>query len=347
MGLGIDRMDERKGGRDDDIVRSAWGKLATNGRRRQRKGCGMSKVAFCFPGPGLARGRDGKGDRRGGPGGDGCLPTSAARLGPRPRRSSASTRRSRTSSRPRCSSRLSSRPAWRSWPRCARRDRAGRRRRALGRRVRGACVGRRARDRRGDRARPRAWARDGRGRPAASRLDGRDSRSRGRGGRDPVPKDRGRLARQLQLPRPDRDLGRERGRRGVVRRGREPRRSTSDQAEGLRCVPQPTRRAGCRSSQARGRRDSVPRPDRAVHVDRDRESRARRPACLAARRPADRARAVHAGCARARSRRRHDVRRGGAGNVLSGLVKRIDRSVRTIPVNDLASLEKAREALST
>ena len=36
----------------------------------------------------------------------------------------------------------------------------------------------------------------------------------------------------------------------------------------------------------------------------------------------------------------------GPGNVLSGLVKRIDRSVRTFSVNDLASLEKAREALS-
>lgn len=37
----------------------------------------------------------------------------------------------------------------------------------------------------------------------------------------------------------------------------------------------------------------------------------------------------------------------GPGNVLSGLVKRIDRGVRAISVNDLASLEKAREALST
>ena len=36
----------------------------------------------------------------------------------------------------------------------------------------------------------------------------------------------------------------------------------------------------------------------------------------------------------------------GPGTVLSGLVKRIDRSVRTISVNDLASLEKAKEALS-
>ncbi len=36
----------------------------------------------------------------------------------------------------------------------------------------------------------------------------------------------------------------------------------------------------------------------------------------------------------------------GPGNVLSGLVKRIDRSVRTFSVNDLASLEKACEALA-
>jgi [acyl-carrier-protein] S-malonyltransferase len=36
----------------------------------------------------------------------------------------------------------------------------------------------------------------------------------------------------------------------------------------------------------------------------------------------------------------------GPGTVLSGLVKRIDRSVRTISVNDLASLGQAKEALS-
>jgi len=36
----------------------------------------------------------------------------------------------------------------------------------------------------------------------------------------------------------------------------------------------------------------------------------------------------------------------GPGNGLSGLVKRIDRGVRTFPVNDLASLEKVKEALS-
>jgi [acyl-carrier-protein] S-malonyltransferase len=36
----------------------------------------------------------------------------------------------------------------------------------------------------------------------------------------------------------------------------------------------------------------------------------------------------------------------GPGNVLSGLVKRIDRSVRTISVNSVESLERAREALA-
>jgi [acyl-carrier-protein] S-malonyltransferase len=36
----------------------------------------------------------------------------------------------------------------------------------------------------------------------------------------------------------------------------------------------------------------------------------------------------------------------GPGNVLSGLVKRIDRSVRTLSVNDLPSLEKAKDALA-
>ncbi len=37
----------------------------------------------------------------------------------------------------------------------------------------------------------------------------------------------------------------------------------------------------------------------------------------------------------------------GPGNVLSGLVKRIDRGTRTFSVNDLASLEKVKEALGT
>ena len=37
----------------------------------------------------------------------------------------------------------------------------------------------------------------------------------------------------------------------------------------------------------------------------------------------------------------------GPGNVLSGLVKRIDRGVHTISVNDLSSLAKAKEALAS
>ncbi len=37
----------------------------------------------------------------------------------------------------------------------------------------------------------------------------------------------------------------------------------------------------------------------------------------------------------------------GPGNVLSGLLKRIDRSVRTVSVGDLASLEKLRETLNS
>jgi len=35
----------------------------------------------------------------------------------------------------------------------------------------------------------------------------------------------------------------------------------------------------------------------------------------------------------------------GPGNVLSGLLKRIDRSVKTIAVDDLESLDQATEAL--
>jgi [acyl-carrier-protein] S-malonyltransferase len=35
----------------------------------------------------------------------------------------------------------------------------------------------------------------------------------------------------------------------------------------------------------------------------------------------------------------------GPGNVLSGLVKRIDRGVRTVSVNNLAGLKKAEETI--
>jgi [acyl-carrier-protein] S-malonyltransferase len=35
----------------------------------------------------------------------------------------------------------------------------------------------------------------------------------------------------------------------------------------------------------------------------------------------------------------------GSGNVLTGLVKRIDKGVKAIPVNSLAALERVAEAL--
>ena len=37
----------------------------------------------------------------------------------------------------------------------------------------------------------------------------------------------------------------------------------------------------------------------------------------------------------------------GPGNVLTGLLKRIDRTVKAMPVGDLASLEKLKETLRT
>ena len=37
----------------------------------------------------------------------------------------------------------------------------------------------------------------------------------------------------------------------------------------------------------------------------------------------------------------------GPGNVLSGLLKRIDRNVKTVPVNDLPALEKIKEQLTS
>ena len=226
----------------------------------------MGKVAFCFPGQGALEAGMGREIAEAVPGRDGGLPASAARRPASTSRSSASTRRSRSSSRPRCSSRHSSRRASRSSPRSA--PRASSRtsssaiRWASSRRL--PSVGA-MRHRRGDRSRARAWARDGRGGPPASRLDGRDPRARGRGGREPLPQDRRRLAGELQLPGPDRDLGRERRSRGVLRRGRDPRRSTSDQAEGLRCVPQPTRRPGS------GPRSS-PRSTRCASTTRSRRS---------------------------------------------------------------------------
>ena len=89
------------------------------------------------------------------------------------------------------------------------------RRRPFGRRVLGARRRRLDERRRGDRARARARPRDGRGREGAPRLDGRDPRPRRRGRRGALPQDRERVAGELQLPGPARDLRRDRrGRRG-------------------------------------------------------------------------------------------------------------------------------------
>ena len=247
-------------------------------RGRQRKGCGMSKVAFCFPGQGSLEAGMGREIAEAVPAAMDVYDVGSAASGldlqklcfDSPFEDLVETEVQQPALVATCLAILAALREHGIEPDAVVGHSVGR--------VRGARVGRSARHRRGDRARPRAWARDGRGGPPASRLDGRDPRARGRGGRDSLSQDRGRVAGELQLPRADRDLGRERGRRGVVRRGREPRRSTSDQAEGLGCVPQPARRAGGGSAQARGRRDSLPRSDRAVHVDRDREGRACAPA---------------------------------------------------------------------
>src|SRR6187455_1375380 len=266
-----------------------------------------------LPGPGLARSRDGARDRRGGAGGDGGL---SRRLGgdgdgPRPSLLRGAPRGARRDGGPAADAR-------RHEPRDPGRGaqgghRARHRRRPLGRRVRRARLGTRDVGRRGDRPRPRARARHGRGGEAAAGGDGRDPRPRGPACGDALPEDPRRVAGELQLPRPDRRLGRKRRGRGVLRRGREPRRATSDQAKGLGRVSQPPRRTGRAGPQARDRQDPLQRSRRAVHVDGDGEDRARPAARLAARRPADRAGPLHAGGGRAHARRRHDVRRDRAG----------------------------------
>ena len=167
--------------------------------------------------------------------------------GPRSRRL-CFDRRSTSSSRPRFSSRRSSRRASRSSPRCASgassRTSSSGTRSASSRRSPPPVAG----DGRGDRARARAGPRDGGGGPRAPGRDGSDPRPRRRGGREALPQDRRRVAGELQLPGPDRRLRRARSSRGVLRRGREPRRATSGEAEGLRRVPQPARREGGRSA---------------------------------------------------------------------------------------------------
>ena len=135
------------------------------------------------------------------------------------------------------------------------------------------------------------------------------------------------------------------GRRGV-RRGRARGRSPCDPAAGLGRVPLAARRARRRQAAPGDREGASVGRARGVHVDGDREDRGRAAVPRAADRAADRARFEFTQSAR------ELINQGvttfvevGPGNVLGGLLKRIDRSVRTFSVNDLKSLDEVSETL--
>ena len=153
------------------------------------------------------------------------------------------------------------------------RDRAGLRRRPFRRRVLRARRRTLAVAGRGDRARARARAGDGRGREGKPRDDGGDPRPRRRGRREHLQEDPQRVAGELQLPRPDRHLRRERGRGRVLRPGGGRRRAPRDQASRLGRVPFPARRARGGAAEAGDRARELRRAAGAVHVDGDREAR--------------------------------------------------------------------------
>ena len=127
----------------------------------------------------------------------------------------------------------------------------------------------------------------------------------------------------------------------------EPQHPTGRDAEGLGCVPQPARRE----------KPYTPCARRSIRVRFTEPLSPFMSAVAAKIEPAPRVSALlvdqaHRGQSASRRRRRahplgrDDVRRGRSGNVLSGLVKRIDRGVKTMSVNSLESLERAQEALA-
>ena len=200
---------------------------------------------------------------------------------------------------------------------------------------------------RDDRARPRARSRDGRGGEGAARVDGRDPRPRGRGRRADLPPDPRRVAGELQLPGPDRRLRRERRGRRVLRAGR-----GGGRAAGREAAASParsTRRSwrgpptGCVRRSRRSRFSEPTAPFMSTVTAR--LETAQRMGPLLVDQLTAPVRFTQAATELVRDGARTFVE-VGPGNVLSGLVKRIDRSVKAIPVNSLAALEKIEGTLS-
>ena len=208
-------------------------------------------------------------------------------LGPRPRSGSASRRRSRSSSTPRCSSRRSSRRASPSSRRCARAGSS----RTSSSAIRSASSPRSPRCRPCPPTRRSASCASAGSRWRRRRAEHPGSMAAILGLEDEVVEN---LCRKIlgvwpanyNCPGQIVVSGEDGAVEELLRRGREPRRPTSDQAEGLGRVPQPARRAGRRPAAAGDRPDRLPRADRAVHVDGDGEDRAVPALRRAARRPA-------------------------------------------------------------
>ena len=309
---------------------------------RHEQGCVL------LPGPGLARGRDGQGDRRGGAGGDGGVPGRQRGLGARPR--PALLRGAARGARRHRGAAAGARCDEPRRARCAAgaRDRAGRRRRPLGGRVRGARVRLGDVERRGDRARARARPRDGGGGAQASGLDGGDPRARGRGGREPLPQDpRASGPRTTTVPARSSSPARTAAVEELCAEAESlgARRAIKLRVSGR--VPQPARRPRRRPAAAGDRPDRLPRADGAVHVDGDGQDRALPALRHAARRPAHGAGALHPVRDRADQGRRQHLRRGRARQ-RPLRAREADRPQRQGDLrHNLAGLDKVEEALET